>query len=149
MNVVMSYEYVDILHNQTVSINTILTVVWLHDYDMVMNMVVTWDHVMVTWSHTSMLVVNARFTTAFSITTWPTLHVCVGCTYVQAHVSMLWYVCMCTCMCVLVKQRTSLPDSTLKSDIVYGDSHTRQLSMSLSYTMKNKITSPKSWQNSF
>ena len=43
-------------------------------------------------------------------------------------------------MCVLVKQRTSLPDSTLKSDIVYGDRHTRQLSMSLSYTMKNKTT---------
>ena len=72
-----------------------------------------------------------------------TVCVCVGRTYVQAHVSMLWYVCMCTCtcMCVLVKQRTSLPDSTLKSDIVYGDSHTRQLCMSLSYTMKNKITS--------
>ena len=43
-------------------------------------------------------------------------------------------------MCVLVKQRTSLPDSTLKSDIVYGDRHTRQLSMPLSYTMKNKTT---------
>ena len=101
--------------------------------------------------YTSMLVVNARFTTAFSITTWPTLCVlcvcvcacvCVcGCTSIQIDVAMLWYVYEC----VLVETGTRLPDSSLKSDVVYGDSHTRQLSMSLSYGMENKTTIKLNW----
>ena len=145
MNVVMSYEYVDILYNHIVSIN------YHHNFDSSMTTWLwTWlwhgGHVRSRDGHMITYLHAGRECTVHHCFQYHHLThtVCVGCTYVQAHVSMLWYVCMCTCMCVLVKQRTSLPDSTLKSDIVYGDSHTRQLSMSLSYTMKNKITSPKS-----